>query len=702
MAMSAENVVKVTARGGFALIEMDNPPVNALGIALRRGLKGAFEQLAGDPALKGAVLTGSGRFFSAGADISEFGKSRESPLLPELIALIEDLGKPVVAAINGQALGGGLELALGCHYRLAAPGARLGLPEVKLGLLPGAGGTQRLPRLIGVARALTMIVSGDPIDAAEAETLGLVEAVAPDLLDAAFRLLESVVAKGERPPKSREREEKLAEARADSGLIDRLAEPLLKRQRGLPAPRACVEAVRAAVTLPFAEGIKREAELFLSLLNSPESKAQRHLFFAEREAAKLPDMPPEVRPREVSRAVVIGAGTMGGGIAMSFANFGIPVSILDQDKESLERGLERIRENYRITVSRGSLSAEEMEKRLARIHGTTDWSVVGEGDVVIEAVFEELDLKQRIFRLIDEKARPGALLATNTSTLDVNKIAAATARPEDVLGMHFFSPANVMRLLEIVRARKTSFEALATAIAIGRRIGKVPAVVGVCDGFVGNRMLHRRTAQAERLLLEGALPQDVDQAVLAFGFPMGPFAMGDLAGLDVGWRIRKARGTKAPISDALCEAGRFGQKTGAGYYRYEKGSRTPIPDPEVEKIIIETSARLGITRRAISAEEITERMIYPMINEGARILEERIAMRASDIDVIWVYGYGWPVWRGGPMYYADQVGLKAIEERLAHYSAALGDETLAPAPLLRRLAAEGRGFGSLPVQPIAV
>lgn len=427
-------------------------------------------------------------------------------------------------------------------------------------------------------------------------------------------------------------------ARADSGLIDRIAEPLLKRQRGLPAPRACVEAVRAAVTLPFEEGLKREVELFAQLVNSPESKAQRHIFFAEREAAKLPDMPADVRPRDVNKAVVIGAGTMGGGIAMSFANFGIPVWIIDQDQESLDRGLARIRENYQITVSRGSLAADEMEKRLARIHGTTDWSALAEGDVVIEAVFEELDLKQRIFRMIDEKARPGALLATNTSTLDVNKIAAATSRPQDVIGMHFFSPANVMRLLEIVRASKTSFQAIATAIAIGRRIGKVPAVVGVCDGFVGNRMLHRRTAQAERLLLEGALPQDVDQAVVAFGFPMGPFAMGDLAGLDVGWRIRKARGTKAPISDALCEAGRFGQKTGAGYYRYEKGSRTPIPDPEVERIIIETSKRLGITRRPISAEEITERMIYPMINEGARILEERIAMRASDIDVIWVYG----------------------------------------------------------------
>jgi 3-hydroxyacyl-CoA dehydrogenase len=708
MAMTSADVVKVTERDGALLIEMDNPPVNALGIALRRGLMAAFERLARESALKGAVLTGTGRFFSAGADISEFGKTRENPLLPELIVFLEDLGKPVVAAINGQALGGGLELAVGCHYRIAAPAARMGLPEVKLGLLPGAGGTQRLPRLIGVERALAMIVTGEPIDAAEAKTLGLVDEVAEgDLIGAAFRLLEGAIAQGigqggVRPPRTRDREEKLAVARADSGLIDRIAEPLLKRQRGLPAPRACVEAVRAAVTLPFEEGLKREVELFAQLVNSPESKAQRHIFFAEREAAKLPDMPADVRPRDVNKAVVIGAGTMGGGIAMSFANFGIPVWIIDQDQESLDRGLARIRENYQITVSRGSLAADEMEKRLARIHGTTDWSALAEGDVVIEAVFEELDLKQRIFRMIDEKARPGALLATNTSTLDVNKIAAATSRPQDVIGMHFFSPANVMRLLEIVRASKTSFQAIATAIAIGRRIGKVPAVVGVCDGFVGNRMLHRRTAQAERLLLEGALPQDVDQAVVAFGFPMGPFAMGDLAGLDVGWRIRKARGTKAPISDALCEAGRFGQKTGAGYYRYEKGSRTPIPDPEVERIIIETSKRLGITRRPISAEEITERMIYPMINEGARILEERIAMRASDIDVIWVYGYGWPVWRGGPMYYADQVGLGQIEARLKHYAETLNDETLRPAALLSRLATEGKGFSSLPVQPIAV
>ncbi|WP_114913882.1 3-hydroxyacyl-CoA dehydrogenase NAD-binding domain-containing protein [Acidibrevibacterium fodinaquatile] len=694
---------ETTDGGAIAIIAMDNPPVNALSHALRSGLVAAIEKARDSDAVKAVMLIGTARAFSAGADISEFGTPRQPPSLIDVVALLDAMAKPVIAAISGLALGGGFELALGCHYRVAAPGSRVGLPEVKLGLLPGAGGTQRLPRLVGAEAAAQIIVSGDPVPAAKALAMGALDAVLEgDFRAAALDFTREVMKAGGKPPRVRDRDDKLAAAKADPSVIDRAVAKQLQRLRGLPAPKACVDAVRAAVTMPFEEGQKKELALFMGLLGSPESKAQRHVFFAEREAAKLPDMPADTKEKPIARAVVIGAGTMGGGIAMCFANAGIPVRVIETEQAALTRGLDRVAENYRIAISRGSLSQAEMDKRMAQISGTIDFGAVAEGDLVIEAVFEEMDLKRRVFAEIDRLAKQGALLASNTSTLDINEIAAATKRPEDVLGMHFFSPANVMRLLEIVRARKTSYAALATALGIGRRIGKVTSVVGVCDGFVGNRMLARRTTQAEMLLLEGALPWDVDAAVLAFGFPMGPFAMGDLAGLDVGWRIRKARGVTAEISDTLCEAGRFGQKTGAGYYRYEKGSRTPMPDPEVEKIILAASEKRGITRRPIGAAEITERMIYPMINEGARILEERMAMRASDIDIIWIYGYGWPVWRGGPMFYADQVGLPQIRDRLAQYAATSPDKTLKPAPLLEKLAASGQGFAALPVQTIAV
>ncbi len=694
---------ETTDGGAIAIIAMDNPPVNALSHALRSGLVAAIEKARDSDAVKAVMLIGTARAFSAGADISEFGTPRQPPSLIDVVALLDAMAKPVIAAISGLALGGGFELALGCHYRVAAPGSRVGLPEVKLGLLPGAGGTQRLPRLVGAEAAAQIIVSGDPVPAAKALAMGALDAVLEgDFRAAALDFTREVMKAGGKPPRVRDRDDKLAAAKADPSVIDRAVAKQLQRLRGLPAPKACVDAVRAAVTMPFEEGQKKELALFMGLLGSPESKAQRHVFFAEREAAKLPDMPADTKEKPIARAVVIGAGTMGGGIAMCFANAGIPVRVIETEQAALTRGLDRVAENYRIAISRGSLSQAEMDKRMAQISGTIDFGAVAEGDLVIEAVFEEMDLKRRVFAEIDRLAKQGALLASNTSTLDINEIAAATKRPEDVLGMHFFSPANVMRLLEIVRARKTSYAALATALGIGRRIGKVTSVVGVCDGFVGNRMLERRTTQAEMLLLEGALPWDVDAAVLAFGFPMGPFAMGDLAGLDVGWRIRKARGVTAEISDTLCEAGRFGQKTGAGYYRYEKGSRTPMPDPEVEKIILAASEKRGITRRPIGAAEITERMIYPMINEGARILEERMAMRASDIDIIWIYGYGWPVWRGGPMFYADQVGLPQIRDRLAQYAATSPDKTLKPAPLLEKLAASGQGFAGLPVQTIAV
>ena len=674
----------------IAVVTVDNPPVNALKHEVRAGLAEALRQARDDAAVKAVVIACAGRTFFAGADITEFGKPPQAPGLHDVIAAIEATPKPVVAALHGTALGGGFELALACHFRVAVSGARVGLPEVKLGLLPGAGGTQRLPRLIGPEKALQLIVTGEPIAAPEALADGVInEIVEGDLTAAAIAFARRVVAEGRPLKLVRDREDKLsAEGFADA------TEALTRRLRGRDAPAACVEAVRNAIVLPFEEGLKREGELFRKLVTGDQSKAQRHVFFAEREAAKVPDMPDAAKPRPITHGAVVGAGTMGGGIGMCFANAGIPVTIVETGRDLLQKGLDRVAANYRTTVSRGGLGADEMERRMALITGVTELEAVGSADVVIEAVFEEMNVKKRVFANLDRLAKPNALLATNTSMLDVNEIARATARPEDVLGTHFFSPANVMRLLEIVRGAQTSFDAIATAVGLGRRLGKVPVTVGVCYGFVGNRMLARRSIETEHLLLEGALPQEVDAAVVAFGFPMGPCAMMDLAGLDVGWRIRKGRGERALIEDALCEAGHFGQKTGKGYFRYEAGSRTPVPDPEVEGIIIEASARLGINRRPIGEEEIVERMIFPMINEGARILEEGIAARPGDIDVIWVYGYGWPVWRGGPMYYADRPGLAHLHDRLTHYADRSEDGTLQPAALIRRLAAEGRGFTS--------
>ena len=676
--------------GELAVVTVDNPPVNALKHEVRAGLAEALRQARADGAVKAVVISCAGRTFFVGADITEFGKPPQAPSLHDVIAAIEATPKPVIAALHGTALGGGFELALACHFRVAVATARVGLPEVKLGLLPGAGGTQRLPRLVGPEKSLKMIVTGDPIQASEALTDGVIdEIVEGDLTAGAVAFARRVVAEGRPLTVVRDREDKLiGEGFADA------AEELTRRLRGREAPAACVEAVRNAIVLPFEEGLKREGELFRKLVTGDQSRAQRHIFFAEREAAKVMDMPEATKPRAIARGAVIGAGTMGGGIAMCFANAGIPVTIVETGRDLLQRGLDRMAGNYRTTVSRGGLDAAEMERRMGLITGVTELGAIGEADVVIEAVFEEMDVKKRVFANLDRVAKPNALLATNTSTLDVDQIARATARPQDVLGMHFFSPANVMRLLEIVRGAGTSFDALATAIALGRRLDKVPVTVGVCYGFVGNRMLARRSVETEHLLLEGALPQQIDAAVTGFGFPMGPCAMMDLAGLDVGWRIRQGRGERALIEDALCDAGHYGQKTGKGYFRYEAGSRMPLPDAEVEKIILDAASRLGINRRPISEEEIVERMVLPMINEGARILEEGIAARPGDIDVIWVYGYGWPVWRGGPMHYADQLGLPHIRDRLRFYADLSGDETLRPAPLLDRLAAEGRNFAN--------
>jgi 3-hydroxyacyl-CoA dehydrogenase len=681
--------------GTVAVVTVDNPPVNALKHEVRSGLAKALRQAREDASVQAVVIACAGRTFFAGADITEFGKPAQAPGLGEVIAQIETMLKPVVAALHGTALGGGFEVALACHFRVAVATARVGLPEVKLGLLPGAGGTQRLPRLVGPEKALRMIVTGDPIGAAEAAADGVVdEIVEGDLTAAATAFARRVVSEGRPLQKARDRDDKLVATRGDSKSFDETAAALTRRLRGREAPAACVEAVRNAFTLPFDEGLRRESELFQKLVAGDQSKAQRHVFFAEREAGRVSNMPAGTEPRPIGRAAVVGAGTMGGGIAMCFANAGIPVALIETNQDLLQKGRERIAANYRATMARGGLAAEDMDRRMGLIRGVVGIDAAAEADVVIEAVFEEMELKKRVFADLDRIAKPGALLATNTSTLDVDEIARATTRPQDVVGTHFFSPANIMRLLEIVRGAASAPDAVVTALALARRLGKVPAVVGVCYGFVGNRMLARRSAEAERLLLEGALPQEVEAALVEFGLPMGPFAMMDLAGLDVGWLIRKSRGEHAAIEDGLCEAGHFGQKTGKGYFRYEPGSRAPIPDPEVERIIYDTSSRLGIARRKIEPEEIVERTVFPMINEGARILEEGIAARPGDIDVIWVYGYGWPVWRGGPMYYADRLGLAHVRDRLAYYVERSGDETLRPAPLLQRLAAEGRGFAS--------
>ncbi|OLD37075.1 MAG: 3-hydroxyacyl-CoA dehydrogenase [Candidatus Rokubacteria bacterium 13_1_40CM_2_68_8] len=685
--------VDLAAHGRVAVLTVDNPPVNALSQHVRKGLHDGIKQATADGAVQAIVIVCAGRTFIAGADITEFGKPPTEPSLHTVLDLIEGSPKPVVSAIHGTALGGGLEVTLACHYRVGVKGARFGLPEVKLGILPGAGGTQRLPRVVGVEKGLQMMVSGDPIGADEALRVGLIDAtVDGDLAAAGVAFAEKVLDEKRPLKKIRDLTDKIAVARDKPQIFAEFRKSVARQTRGFRAPESIVKAVEAAVSLPFDQGIKRERELFVELLNSPESKAQRYFFFAEREAAKIPDVPADTPAREIKKAAVIGAGTMGGGIAMNFANAGIPVTVVEVAPEALDRGLGIVRKNYEATAARGRLTPADVDKRMGLIHGTTDWGAVGDADIIIEAVFEEMPVKKEVFAKLDGLAKPDAVLATNTSTLDVDEIAAATKRPESVIGTHFFSPANVMRLLENVRGKKSSKTTIATAMTVGRRIGKVPVLVGVCYGFVGNRMLHQRGLQAEKLILEGAAPHQVDRVLTDFGFPMGPFAMGDLAGLDVGWRIRKGRGVKAPVADRICELGRFGQKTGAGYFKYEKGDRTPIPDLEVEKIIVDVATSMGITRRAISDEEILQRLLYPMVNEGAKILDEKIAIRPSDIDVIWVYGYGWPVYRGGPMFWADSIGLRALRDRLLEFKKQSGDAFWTPAPLLDRLANEGKGF----------
>ncbi len=684
--------VDLDRRGRIAVLTVNNPPVNALSQHVRQGLRDGLKQASGDANVAAIVVACAGRTFIAGADITEFGKPPKEPGLHEVLDLIEGSPKPVVAVIHGTALGGGLEVTLACHYRIGVKTARFGLPEVKLGILPGAGGTQRLPRVVGVPKALAMIVSGDPIGADEALKVGLIdEIVDGDPAAAGVAFAEKIVREKRPLKKIRDLDDKIAAVRGKPEVFAEFRKSVARQTRGFRAPENCIKAVEAAVSLPFDQGLKRERELFQELITSPESKAQRYFFFAEREAAKIPDVPGDTKSRDIKKAAVLGAGTMGGGIAMNFANAGIPVTVVEVAQDALDRGLGVVRKNYEATAARGRLTPQDVEKRMGLISGTTDWSKIADADIVVEAVFEEMPIKKEVFAKIDGICKPGAVLASNTSTLDVDEIASATKRPDDVIGMHFFSPANVMRLLEVVRGKKSAKDVIATAMGVGRRIAKVPVLVGVCYGFVGNRMLHQRGREAEKLILEGALPHEVDKVLTDFGFPMGPFAMGDLAGLDVGWRIRKGKGVKSAVADRICEMGRFGQKTGAGYFRYEKGDRRPIPDPDVEKIVVEVASEMGITRRKIGDDEILARLLYPMVNEGAKILEEKIAIRASDIDVIWVYGYGWPVYRGGPMFWADQVGLRTIRDRMQEWRKTQGEDWK-PAPLLDRLAAEGKTF----------
>jgi len=693
------DLIAFDKQGSIGVITVNNPPVNALSQGVRQGLMEALAKGATDPGVSAMVIIGGGRTFIAGADIREFGKPPQPPDLHSVLAAIEGSPKPVVAAIHGTALGGGLEVCLACHYRVAAAAGQVGLPEVKLGLLPGAGGTQRLPRVAGVEAALKMIVSGDPVRAPRAKEMGIVdEVVGDDLRAGAVAFAERVVAEKRPLKKISEMDDKLAPARANPALFDTFRKSIEREARGYLAPFKCIEAVQAAVSLPFAEGLKKERALFQECMASPQSKGQIHAFFAEREATKIPDVPPGTPTKKIDRAAVIGAGTMGGGIAMNFANAGIPVTVVEVTQEALDRGLGVVRKNYAATVEKGRLSQADMDKRMSLITGSLDRGVVREADIVIEAVFEEMGVKKEVFAALDKIAKPDAVLASNTSTLDIDEIASATTRPGSVIGTHFFSPANVMRLLELVRGAKTSKETIATSSELARRIAKVWVLAGNCDGFIGNRMLAPYLREAEFLVEEGATPQQVDKVIYDFGFAMGPFAMQDLAGLDVGWRIRKGKAATrrkdlrySHVADRLCEQGRFGQKTSAGWYRYDAGSRTPKPDPAVEAVIAACAKEGGIERRQVGDDEILKRCLWALVNEGARILEEGIALRSSDIDVTYLYGYGFPRYRGGPMFYADQAGLKQVHADVAGFHARHG-EPWAPAPLLERLAREGKGF----------
>jgi 3-hydroxyacyl-CoA dehydrogenase len=697
------DLVTLTNDGDIAVITVNNPPVNALSPGVPEGILASVQAAEKDASVKGIVLIGGGRTFIAGADIKEFGKITSGQKgrvgLNPVLDVIEGCSKPIVCAIHGTAFGGGLETAMACHYRVAVASALVGQPECKLGIIPGAGGTQRLPRLAGVAVAAEMCAFGDPVPAAKAAEAGIVDKLIDgDLLAGAVAYAREMAASGKPPRKTRDLTNKISNAAENEKALAATRDALKKRSRGLLAPRKAVDAVEAATKLPFDQGVAKEAEIFQECLHSDQSKAMIHAFFGERAVAKIPGIDKDLPLIPIKRAAVVGGGTMGGGITMNYANAGIPVLFKEINQEALDKGLSIIKKNYATTVSKGRLTQKQMDERMALIEPTTSYDKFKEADIVVEAVFEEMALKKKVFAELEKVTRPDAILASNTSTLNVDEIASATSRPANVIGHHYFSPANVMRVIEIVRGKQSSDAVIATSMALSKKLNKVGILVGNCRGFVGNRMFHHYQREAQFLLEEGAKVEQVDAVLYDYGMAMGPLAVGDLAGLDVGWRIRKEYkhldppGIRQPlVADIICEQGRYGQKTGAGWYKYEAGSRAPVPDPAVQAIIEETAAKAGIKRRAISNEEILERTLYALVNEGANILAEGIALRAVDIDMLYILGYGYPAFRGGPMWYADTVGLKKVYDKICQFEKEHGS-LWAPSPLLTELAESGKSF----------
>lgn len=683
-------MVDLEIRDGVAVVRIDNPPVNALSRGVRDGLFGAITQADADEAAAAILIICEGRTYIAGADIKEFGKPQEGTSLFIVQEVIEGASKPVISTIHGTALGGGLEVALTCHYRVAVASAKFGLPEVHLGILPGAGGTQRLPRVVGVEPAMEMMVSGKPVNAKFALANGLIDEIVDDLFEGGMAFAKKVVAEGGPLVKVRDNNEKLEEAKQDAELFDRFRKKIARKTRGFDSPEAIIQCVEDTLTKSFDEGILAERERFMKLITGAKSEAQRYYFFSERLANKIPDVPKDTPTIPIKKVGMIGAGTMGGGISMNFISRGIPVTIVEHKQEALDRGLAVVRKNYMRGVKSGRTTEEKVDEMMSLFTPSLNLEDLADCDLIIEAVFELMDIKKEVFTKLDEIAKDGAILATNSSALDVNEIASVTKRPEWVLGTHFFSPANIMRLLEVVRADKTSKTVLATIMGLSKFLGKVPVVSGVCPGFIGNRMLFQRGYQTNKLILDGAMPWDVDRVVYDFGLPMGPFAMSDLAGLDIGWDPRTSKGET--IRDRLCEMDRRGQKTGAGFYNYDPETRAKSPDKDVEDLILEFSEKQGIVRREFSDEEILQRCTYSMINEGAKILDEGMSQRPSDIDVVWVNGYGWPTYRGGPMHYADTIGLENILATLKQFQEQEQDDFWQPSPLIERLVADGKGF----------
>ena len=680
------DVTKLEVKDNIAILTLNSPPVNALSAPVREGLDKGIRQAIKDSRVDAIILICTGRTFIAGADISEFGKEPKGPSLFEVQDELENSPKPIIAAIHGTALGGGLEVALTCHYRIAVPSAKCGLPEVSLGLLPGAGGTQRLPRLVGVEQALKMVTSGIHLSADKCLKSGLIDKLANEgqLMDDSILFAKEILSENKPLRKVRDINEKVEAARGNEELFSDFRKSIARKTRGFLAPEYNIQCIEAAVNQSFNEGIKIEKGLFLKLITGNQSAAQRYFFFSQRQVAKIPDIPKETEKKEIKEIGIIGAGTMGGGIAMNFANAGLPVTIIEQSQERLDKGIGIIRKNYENTASKGRITIQDVEHRMSLISGDVSMEALSNKDMIIEAVFENMELKKEIFSKLNTIAKQGAILATNTSGLDINEIASTTNRPESVIGLHFFSPANVMKLLEVVRGEKTSKEVIATSMAMAKSIGKVAALVGVCPGFVGNRILAQRQREANKLILEGALPWDIDNALFDFGFPMGPFAMSDLAGLDIGWNKETSRGET--IREKLCEGGRFGQKSGKGFYTYDE-NRNKSPDPEVEDLIKTFAQEKQIKTRSIEKEEILQRCLYPMINEGFKILEEGMAIRASDIDIVWINGYGWPVYEGGPMFYGNQIGFGKILDWLKKMEEEHGDD-FTPSPYLEKVVKE--------------